>query len=54
MHSNYRNVDINGGEQNQKIERLVIHFFNEVVYSYCERLHFYKVDFETINILCFY
>lgn len=47
-------VDINGGEQNQEIGRLVIHFCNEGVYSHCERLHSYKVDFKTINILRFY
>lgn len=54
LHSNYKSVDINGGEQNEEIERLVILFCNEAVYSYCEKLHFYRVDCETINILCFY
>lgn len=50
----YRSIDINGGEQNQKTERLVIYFCNEAVYSCCERLHLFKVGFETINILRFY
>lgn len=51
MHSNYKSLEINGGQQNQEIERLVINFCNEAIYSYCERLQFYKLDFETTSLM---